>query len=71
MAALQPLEEETLSQPGRFEDDEIVSMDSLLYRGPAALARAIELRDALRANESTDVEALRELYDLLDLARSE
>jgi hypothetical protein len=71
LAGLQPLEEETLSQPGRFEDDEIVSMDSLLYRGPAALARAIELRDALRANGSTDAEALRELYDLLDLARSE
>ena len=71
LAGLQPLEEATLSQPGRFDDDEIVSMDSLLYRGPVALARAIELRDALRANGSTDDEALRELYDLLDLVRSE
>jgi hypothetical protein len=41
-----------------------------MYRGQAALERAIELRDALRrAGGSPAPEVLEEIYDLLDLAR--
>jgi hypothetical protein len=46
---------------------EIVPIDSLLYRGPAALERARTLRDSLRTGGSTP-ESLAELFDLLDLA---
>jgi hypothetical protein len=48
-------------------DAEIVSIDALLYRGPAALERARVVRDALRADGASP-ESLAELYDLLDLA---
>jgi hypothetical protein len=48
--------------------DEIVPVESLLYRGRAALARARDVRDALRAAESPDTALLDELYDLIDLA---
>jgi hypothetical protein len=46
-------------------------VESLLYRGDAALERARILRDSLRRGENNDPDALHELYDLLDLARSE
>jgi hypothetical protein len=48
--------------------DEIVPVESLLYRGRAALARARELRDTLRAADAPDAALLDELYDLIDLA---
>lgn len=48
--------------------DGVVPIDTLYYRGPAALARAREVRDTLRAQSGTpDPELLAELYDLLDL----
>ena len=47
-----------------------VSIDALLYRGTAALARARALRDELRAQSSPTSGTLAELYDLLDLAAS-
>ncbi|HWZ58545.1 MAG TPA: hypothetical protein VNW46_06155, partial [Gemmatimonadaceae bacterium] len=50
-------------------EPDIVPIDSLLYRGPAALARARLLRDTLRADGSS-AESLAELFDLLDLAGS-
>ncbi len=52
-------------------DEEVVPIETLLYRGRAALLRAIHVRDALRRQASPDAESLRELYDLLDLARAE
>jgi hypothetical protein len=48
--------------------DDVVPVDQLLYRGRAALARALEVRDALRASPPPpDAALLDELFDLLDL----
>jgi hypothetical protein len=71
IAGLRPLENEPLSVPARLESDEIVPVETLLYRGRSALLRAIEIRDAMRTADSVDRESLLEIYDLLDLARSE
>ena len=71
LAGLQSLDLEPLSEPARFDDDSVVPIEVLLYRGQSALQRAIELRDAMRTKGLTDQESLQELYDLLDLARSE
>lgn len=49
--------------------DGIVPIESLYYRGRAALDRARAVRDLLRTqNGAPDPELLAELYDLLDLA---
>jgi hypothetical protein len=48
-----------------------VPVGDLLYRGRSALQRAIELRDAMRQRGGVDEASLEEIYDLLDLARSE
>jgi HPt (histidine-containing phosphotransfer) domain-containing protein len=71
LAGLRSLEDEPLSPPARIESDDIVPIDALLYRGRSALDRAIEVRDAMRARGAADEESLKELYDLLDLARAE
>ena len=68
---LSSLEDVPLVEPVRADEDAIVPIESLLYRGAAALERARTLRDELRNTGSTDPDALQELYDLLDLARAE
>ncbi len=68
---LRGLEDAPLSAPAELEVHEIVPIETLLYRGPAALARAIEIRDRMRGREVVDTAALHELYDLLDLARAD
>ena len=57
--------------PLEGDDDEVVPIEQLFYRGNAALDRARMLRDDLRRRGNVDPEALHELYDLLDLARAE
>jgi chemotaxis protein histidine kinase CheA len=52
------------------EQGALVPIESLLYRGRAALDRALEIRDRIRGG-SPDTDALEELYDLLELARAE
>ncbi len=50
----------------------VVPIESLYYRGRAALARAREVRDTLRAQHGApDPELLAELYDLVDLAAAD
>lgn len=71
LTSLASLEAEPLAEPARIDDDTIVPVESLLYRGEAALARAREVRDAMRAHGGVDQDALAELYELLDLARTE
>lgn len=71
LESLHALDDRPLSEPARVEEDDVVPVESLLFRGRAALARAIELRDAMRAAGRVDPASLQELYDLLDLARAE
>lgn len=70
LAGLSTLEREPLMEPAPVEDEAVVPIDELLYAGDAALLRAIELRDALRDGAAAPDDALPELFDLLDLARS-
>ena len=69
LTQLSSLEDVPLIEPVRIDDDAIVPVESLQYRGQAALQRARELRDELRNRGTTDPDTLHELYDLLDLAR--
>jgi hypothetical protein len=72
IAALDHLAVQPLVEPSPINDDDIVPIESLLYRGRAALDRAVEIRDELRGGAaSADQAALNELFDLLDLARAE
>jgi hypothetical protein len=65
------LEDRPLSQPVPIIEETVVPMDVLLYRGPAALARAREVRDEIRRRGGPTPDLLGELYDLLDLAVAE
>jgi chemotaxis protein histidine kinase CheA len=71
LTKLASLDDMPLIEPVRVDDDAIVPVESLVYRGAAALERARTLRDELRTRGTTDPETLHELYDLLDLARAE
>ncbi len=71
LRGLASLEAEPLAEPATLDEATIVPVETLLYRGQAALERAREVRDAMRARGGTDEDALSELYDLLDLARTQ
>ncbi len=71
IAGFESLDHEPLSTPARLDEDEIVPIESLLYRGQDAVRRAIEVRDAMRARGVTDDATLQEIFDLLDLAQAE
>jgi chemotaxis protein histidine kinase CheA len=72
LSALETLEPEAFAERVAIPEDTVVPIESLLYRGRAALDRAVEIRDTLRNSGSyDDREALDELFDLLDLARAE
>ena len=58
--------------PVAIPEESVVPIESLLYRGRAALDRAAEIRDQVRrAGARIDDETLDELFDLVELARSE
>jgi hypothetical protein len=69
IAALEALDSRRLADP--LPDATVVPIDALLYRGRAALDRAVEIRDELRSEPSANPTALEELFDLLELARAE
>ena len=72
LAALDSFTSAPWLEPEQIPEEAIVPIESLLYRGTAALDRAIEIRDELRRTESAaDPTALEELFDLLELARAE
>ena len=71
IAGLSGLDNEPLSEPAEIDDDGIVAIQELLYRGPAALKRARELSASLKKSAAPDPETLAELYDLLELAAAE
>ena len=71
IAAFDAMSGERLAEPVAMNDD-ILPVDALVYRGRAALDRAVELRDAIRrAGGPPAPEVLEELYDLVELARVE
>lgn len=54
------------------DDSHLVPIESLLYRGRAALDRAAELRDSIKQGSGgNDPDVLDELFDLIELARVE
>ena len=74
IAALELMSATPLAPRASIPEDEgpLVAIESLLYRGRAALDRAVELRDAMRrAGPPNDPDALEELFDLLELARAD
>lgn len=72
IAAIEALSTQPLSEPKPIPEDTVVPIESLLYRGRAALDRALEIRDELRRGGAVyDAVALEELLDLLELAHAE
>jgi len=72
ISALEWLAATPMIPPTPLAEDDVVPIGHLLYRGRAALDRAIELRDQLRQSRTpNDPTALDELFDLLELARAE
>ncbi len=71
IAGFNELDRTPLAPPAPLDDATLVSIDDLLYRGRAALDRAIEVRDLIRLSGGNTDEALAELFDLLDLAAAD
>jgi chemotaxis protein histidine kinase CheA len=59
-----------MSDPVDIAEQPLVPIDALIYRGRAAIERAIELREEIRSGAASD-ESMAELFDLLDLALAE
>ena len=71
IASLGRLESKPMSEPTPVKEQPLVPIDALLYRGRAAIQRAIELREELRRTGGPlPPSALDEIFDLLDLAIS-
>jgi len=71
IAGFKDLDQTPLAPPAPLDDATVVSIDDLVYRGRAALERAIEVRDLIRLSGGNTDEALTELFDLLDLAAAD
>ena len=71
IASFNELDRTPLALPALLDDATLVPIDDLLYRGRAALARAIEVRDLIRLSGGNTDEALAALFDLLDLAAAD
>jgi len=68
LAGLSLLDRQPLGAPAPVEQP-VVPIETLVYRGRAAVRRAIELRDEIRrAGGAPTPEAVAELFDLMDLA---
>jgi len=69
IASLGRLESKPMSEPAPVKDQPLVPIDALVYRGRAAIQRAIDLREELRRTGGPlPPSALDEIFDLLDLA---
>jgi hypothetical protein len=71
IAGFDALEVTPLSNPAQLPDETIVPIESLLYRGKAALTRARELRSEMLSERTPPRETIEELFDLLDLATAD
>jgi hypothetical protein len=68
IAGLEQLDSEPFSQPADI-DEELVAIEDLLYSGRAALDRALEVRNAIRARgDSATQDEIDEILDLIELA---
>jgi chemotaxis protein histidine kinase CheA len=70
--SLSSLAAQPMSEPVDLPEQPLVPIDALLYRGRAAIERAIELREEIRQHggKASD-DTMAELFDLLDLALAE
>jgi len=68
--SLSSLAAQPMSEPVDLPDQPLVPIDALLYRGRAAIERAIEIREEIRRGSASD-DTMAELFDLLDLALAE
>ena len=72
LSGLAPLDSSTFAAPVVGEEDDVIPIEDLLFRGKDALTRAIQLGDAMRSSGGApDSATLAELYDLLQLAAAE
>jgi chemotaxis protein histidine kinase CheA len=72
ISGLGGLEDQPLTPPVPLPQERVVPIETLVYSGSAALRRAREIRDEMRASGSTpDPETLDELFALLDLVNAE
>ena len=71
IAALEALTSTPFGKPVALAEDEVVPIETLLYKGRSALDRAIELRAVLSSGKPPEKSTLDELFDLLELARAE
>ncbi len=72
IASFLELDEKPLSAPAALDDEKVVPIDDLLYRGRAALERAAALRaEMLYLDTSPPREVVEELFDLIELALAE
>ncbi|HVZ48113.1 MAG TPA: hypothetical protein VG916_04990 [Gemmatimonadaceae bacterium] len=73
LSGLARLADEPMAEPANVdEDDGVVPIQDLVYRGKAALARAIAVGEAIKAGAApADHDTLAELFDLLELATTE
>jgi hypothetical protein len=71
LAGFNELDRAPLAPPAPLDDATLIPIEDLLYRGRAALERAIEVRDLIRLSGGNTDEALAELFDLLDLAAAD
>jgi chemotaxis protein histidine kinase CheA len=72
ISGLASLGDTPLSTPTELEDDGVVPIQDLLYRGRSALRRAAQLGQSFRTSGSTpNADELAELYDLLELAEAD
>lgn len=70
--SLSSLAAQPMSEPVDLPEQPLVPIDALLYRGRAAIERAIELREEIRRQgASANADSMAELFDLLDLALAE
>jgi chemotaxis protein histidine kinase CheA len=72
IASFLELDERPLSPPAALDDEKVVPIDDLLYRGRAALERAAALRaELLYLDAAPPREVVEELFDLIELALAE
>jgi len=70
--SLSSLAAQPMSEPVDLPEQPLVPIDALLYRGRAAIERAIELREEIRQHGgAASDDTMAELFDLLDLALAE